>query len=62
MENVIKPDKKYYTAQLLILSTLSSIIIVIGALVSEWDAFISKCWDSCACNHCLDTLYAYNRI
>ena len=55
MENVIKPDKKYYTVQLLILSTLSSIIIVIGALVSEWDAFISKCWDSCACNHCLDT-------
>ena len=32
MENVIKPDKKYYTAQLLILSILSSIIII-GAIV-----------------------------
>ena len=31
MESVIKPDKKYYTAQLLILSILSSIII--GAIV-----------------------------
>ena len=28
MENVIKPDKKYYTAQLLILSILTSIIII----------------------------------
>ena len=32
MENVIKPDKKFYTAQLLILSILSSIIII-GAIV-----------------------------
>ena len=32
MENVIKPDKQYYTAQLLILSTLSSIIII-GTIV-----------------------------
>ena len=32
MENVIKPDKKYYTAQLLILSILSSLIII-GAIV-----------------------------
>ena len=32
MENVIKPDKKYYTAQLLILSILSSIIII-GSIV-----------------------------
>ena len=32
MENVIKPDKKYYTAQLLILSILSSIIII-GTIV-----------------------------
>ena len=32
MESVIKPDKKYYTAQLLILSILSSIIII-GAIV-----------------------------
>ena len=32
MENVIKPDKKYYTTQLLILSILSSIIII-GAIV-----------------------------
>ena len=32
MENVIKPDKKYYTAQFLILSILSSIIII-GAIV-----------------------------
>ena len=32
MENMIKPDKKYYTAQLLILSILSSIIII-GAIV-----------------------------
>jgi len=32
MENMIKPDKKYYTAQLLILSILSSIIII-GTIV-----------------------------
>ena len=32
MGNVIKPDKKYYTAQLLILSILSSLIII-GAIV-----------------------------
>ena len=32
MENVIKPDKKYYTAQLLILFILSSIIII-GAII-----------------------------
>ena len=32
MENVIKPDKKYYTAQFLILSILSSIIII-GTIV-----------------------------
>ena len=32
MENVIKPDKKYYTAQLLILSIPSSIIII-GTIV-----------------------------
>ena len=32
MENVIKPDRKYYTAQLLILSILSSMIII-GAIV-----------------------------
>ena len=32
MENMIKPDKKYYTAQLLILSILSSLIII-GAVV-----------------------------
>ena len=32
IENVIKPDKKYYTAQLLILSILSRIIII-GSIV-----------------------------
>ena len=32
MENAIKPDKKYQTAQLLILSVLSSLIII-GAVV-----------------------------
>ena len=32
MENAIKPDKKYYTAQLLILSVLSSFILI-GAVV-----------------------------
>ena len=45
MENVIKPDKKYYTAQLLILSIPSSIIII-GTIVLNLIIYLEEGPDS----------------
>ena len=45
MENAIKPDKKYQTAQLLILSLLSSLIII-GAVVLNIIIYLEEGSDS----------------
>ena len=45
MENAIKPDKKYQTAQLLILSVLSSLIII-GAVVLNIIIYLEEGSDS----------------
>ena len=45
MENAIKPDKKYYIAQLLVLSVLSSFIII-GAVVLNVIIYIGEGSDS----------------
>ena len=45
MENAIKPDKKYYIAQLLVLSVLSSFIII-GAVILNVIIYLEEGLDS----------------